>query len=38
MKMNSYKKVDQLVAGWKNEGLSKEQIIVNCAEAELGWP
>lgn len=36
--MNSYKKVDQLVAGWKNEGLSKEQIIVNCAEAELGWP
>lgn len=36
--MNSYKKVDQLVTGWKNEGLSKEQIIVNCAEAELSWP
>ena len=36
--MNSSKEVDRLVACWKNEGLSKEQIIVNCAEAELGWP
>ena len=36
--MNSSKEVDRLVACWKNEGLSKEQIIVKCAEAELGWP
>ena len=36
--MNNYKQVDAFVAEWKNNGLSKEKIIVNCAEAELGWP
>ncbi len=35
--MNNYKQVDAFVAEWKNAGLSKEKIIVNCAEAELGW-
>lgn len=36
--MNSAAQVDQMVAQWKNEGLTKEQIIVRTAEAELGWP
>lgn len=36
--MNSYKKVDELVAGWIASGLSKEKIIANTCEAELGWP
>ena len=36
--MNSSKQVDSYVAEWKSNGLSKEKIIVNCAEAELGWP
>lgn len=35
--MNNYKQVDAFVAEWKSNGLSKEKIIVNCAEAELGW-
>ena len=36
--MNSANQVDQLVEQWKQAGLSKEQIIVRTAEAELGWP
>lgn len=36
--MNSASQVDQMVAQWKEMGLSKEQIIVRTAEEELGWP
>lgn len=36
--MNSASDVDELVAQWKSQGKTKEQIIVSCAEAELGWP
>lgn len=36
--MNSSSDVDELVAQWKTQGKTKEQIIVLCAEAELGWP
>lgn len=36
--MNNYKQIDAFVAEWKSNGLSKEKIIANCAEAELGWP
>lgn len=36
--MNSASDVDELVAQWKTQGKTKEQIIVSCAEAELGWP
>lgn len=36
--MNSAKTVDSLVEGWKKEGLSKTEIIVKAAEAEIGWP
>lgn len=30
--------VDELVLGWKAQGLSKSEIIIRTAEAELGWP
>lgn len=30
--------VDDLFEKWKKQGLSKEQLIVKTAEAELGWP
>ena len=36
--MNSSKKVDSLVSEWKQSGLEKDQIVVNCCEAELDWP
>lgn len=36
--MNSASDVDELVAQWKTQGKTKGQIIVSCAEAELGWP
>lgn len=36
--MNSAKQVDAFVEQWKNNGLTKEKIVVNCCEAELGWP
>ena len=36
--MNSASDIDELVAQWKAKGTTKEQIIVSCAEAELGWP
>lgn len=36
--MNSAKQVDQFVSDWKSQGLSKTEIIVNTAEAEIGWP
>lgn len=36
--MNSASDVDELVEQWKKQGKTKEQIIVDCSEAELGWP
>ena len=36
--MKTASDVDLLVAGWIKQGLSKAQVIVNTAEAELGWP
>lgn len=35
--MNSAKQVDLMVTDWKSQGLSKTQIIINTAEAEIGW-
>ena len=35
--MNSAKQVDQFISDWKSQGLSKTEIIVGAAEAELGW-
>lgn len=36
--MKTASDVDLLVAGWIASGKSKTEIIVNTAEAELGWP
>ena len=36
--MNSASDVDELVEKWKKQGKTKEEVIVLCAEAELGWP
>ena len=36
--MKTASEVDELVAQWKKQGLSKTDIIINCATAELGWP
>ena len=36
--MHSANQVDQMAEEWKSHGLSKEEFIVKCAEAELGWP
>lgn len=36
--MKTASDVDELVAKWKQQGMSKEQIILNCADAEIGWP
>ena len=36
--MKSAADVDELVLGWKAQGLSKSEIIIRTAEAELGWP
>ena len=36
--MKTASEVDELVAQWKKQGMTKEQIILNCADAELGWP
>ena len=35
--MNGASYVDELVAKWKSQGLSKEEIIKKTAESELGW-
>ena len=35
--MNSAAKIDNMVAEWKARGLSAEEIIINTAEAEIGW-
>jgi len=36
--MNTATQVDQLISGWKKDGLSKSEIIAKTAEASLGWP
>lgn len=36
--MNSAAEVDQMFQQWKKQGLTKEQLIVKTAQAELGWP
>ena len=35
--MNSASQVDKMVANWKQQGMTKTEIIINTAEAELGW-
>ena len=30
--------VDEMFDSWRKQGLSKEELIVKCGEAELGWP
>lgn len=30
--------VDELFEGWRRQGMTKEQLIVSCAAAEIGWP
>ena len=36
--MKTASDVDLLVSQWIDQGLSKTEIIINTAEAELGWP
>ena len=36
--MNSANKVNELFQGWKEQGMTKEQLVVKTAEAEIGWP
>ena len=36
--MKTYKEVKELIAGWKNSGISKSDIVVNAANACIGWP
>ena len=36
--MKTYTEVDQLIAQWKAEGLSKAGIVIRAAEACMGWP
>lgn len=36
--MNSAKQVTDLVAGWKAAAISSTQLVVNKADAEVGWP
>lgn len=36
--MNNASQVDDLFQQWKKEGQTKEQLIVNTATAEIGWP
>lgn len=38
MTMKTYTEVDQLIVQWKAEGLSKAEIVVQTAEACMGWP
>ena len=35
--VNSEKKIVALVDGWKAQGMTKSEVIVNTAEAEVGW-
>lgn len=36
--MNSASQVNDLFQQWKSQGMTKEQLVVKTAEAELGWP
>lgn len=36
--MNTAAQVDKYVSDWKRAGMTKAQVVVNTAEAELGWP
>lgn len=36
--MYSAAEVDKLFQEWKSQGQTKEQLIINTAKAELGWP
>lgn len=36
--MNSAKQVDLMVAGWKSQGITSTELVVNTAEVEIGWP
>lgn len=36
--MNSASDVDELFQKWKAQGMTKEDLIIRTAEAELGWP
>lgn len=36
--MKTYKEVADLIAKWKSDGLSKQEIVVNAANACIGWP
>lgn len=36
--MNSASDVDELFQKWKAQGMTKEELIIRTAEAELGWP
>lgn len=36
--MNSAKTVETLIAEWKHAGIDKTQLVVNDAEAKVGWP
>lgn len=36
--MNTARHVDELLAGWKQEGYSKPEIIVKLAQSCIGWP
>lgn len=35
--MNSAKQVNSMVDNWKTEGRTKTEIVINAAEAEIGW-
>jgi len=36
--MNTYKTVESKLSSWKSQGLSKPNIVVNLANACIGWP
>lgn len=36
--MNSVKQVDDLFQQWRSQSQTKEQLVVETAEAEIGWP
>ena len=36
--MNTYREVSSLIGQWKNDGLSKSDIVVKTANACIGWP
>lgn len=36
--MNTAAQVANMIAGWKSSGISKTDLVVNIADAEVGWP